>query len=235
MVGLKSRPAAAIAGFQILRRNQSFGDVAVRHAGAERARVVFAVGAAGGSVEGEGASAVVAAAAAGGVAAESAVVVGAALLVRFGSAERLWVWDLGDAGAGLVLGRHVEEEVVSGEARLPGVLFELLGHLGAELEAAVLLVLRVVLDEEVAALRVELRVELHDRAADREDARLKVEVLGTQFAELAPAEAALDLGFGEEPEGAFGEGVVDVIELLGGDDLERLARDGRRLHPTAGV
>lgn len=144
------------------------------------------------------------------------------------------VWDLGDAGAGLALGRHLEEEVVPSEARRPDVLFELFGHLGTELEVAVLLVLRVVLDEEVAAVRMELRVELHDRAADREDAGSGVEVLGAQLAELAPAEAAPDLGFGEEAEGPLGERVVDVVELLGHDDLERLADDRRGLHSPAG-
>ncbi|MFE9103343.1 hypothetical protein [Actinomadura geliboluensis] len=64
---------------------------------------------------------------------------------------------------------------------------------------------------------------------------LRLTVLHSQLAELAPAEVALDLGFGEESEGAFGEGVVDVVELLGSDDLEGLADDRGRPYSAAGV
>src|SRR5260221_8687552 len=58
---------------------------------------------------------------------------------------------------------------IEAETRARDVRGELGGQLLAELEAAVLLVLRVLLDQEPLAGGVELRVDLDDRAAYRQD------------------------------------------------------------------
>jgi len=105
----------------------------------------------------------------------------------------------------------------------------------AELEAAVLLVLRVLLDQEPLAGRVELRVHLDDSPADRQDPGPEIKVLHAEFGQLAPPQAALDVGLDQEPGAIIGKRPVNGVELLGADDLERFPRDGGRLDALAGV
>ena len=96
---------------------------------------------------------------------------------------------------------------------------DLAGQLGAELEAAVLLVLGVFLDEEPLAVGVEFRVDLDHSAADGQDAGDGFEVFNPQLGQFAPAEAGLDVGLRQQFQSAIRNRRVDRVELLRGDDL----------------
>lgn len=97
------------------------------------------------------------------------------------------------------------------------------------------MVLGVVLDLEPLPVGVELGVQFDHSAADGQDPKPDVEVVDAKLGQLAPAQAALDLGFGEQPEVLGGQVVVQVVEPFASDDLQRLARDRRGLDAVAGV
>lgn len=206
------------------------GNVRVVVDDAGLAGVVLALGTALGAIGGVGGSAVAALALADVVARGRAVRVGAAVRCFEGEGGGSEEFELGR-----LVAAAPEEEVVRGEAVGFCVGLELGDDLGAKLEAAPALALGVVLDQEATAFGVEPGDEFDDRAADGEDAGGEVEVLDTEFGQFAPAKAALDVGLDQELGGSVGEGLVDAGELLGGDDLARLLRDGVGLHPAAGV
>lgn len=210
------------------------GDVAVGFAAAGFARVVLAVGAAAGPVFGEGSSAVVAATFGGVVGAQRAVPVSASLGVLLGPAECLGV-----KRGGLLLGcgfRLVDEQKPVGtELLFDDVVFEFGDDLVAEPEATPLFIFGVVLDQEAFPLGMELRVEFHYDAADRQEAGSGFEVAAAEFGEFAPAQAGFDGGLDEEFGVGVREGVVEVVELLGTDDFQRFLGDGGGADSFAGV
>ena len=77
-------------------------------------------------------------------------------MVRFGQPELCRVRDDFQAGHDLGLGNHREEQVVRAEVVVPCVGGELGNDLAAELQAAVFLSFRVVLDQEPLPVGVEL-------------------------------------------------------------------------------
>jgi hypothetical protein len=125
----------------------------------------------------------------GGVGAEGAVTVAAAGLVRPGEAERGGVGNRPDRWPRRELG-HREQQVIIAETVLLGVGLDLRDDGRAEPEPPVFPVLRVVLDEEPAAVRVEPRARLDDHPAHRQDPGAEVQVPWPQFGELAPAQPA---------------------------------------------
>jgi hypothetical protein len=112
---------------------------------------------------------------AGGVGAEGAVTVAAAGLVRPGEAERGGVGNRPDRWPRRKLG-HREQQVIIAETVLLGVGLDLRDDASAELEPPVFPVLRVVLDEEPAAVRVEPRARLDDHPAHRQHPGAEVQV-----------------------------------------------------------
>src|ERR1017187_2341216 len=131
--------------------------------------------------------------------------------------------------------RHGEDEVIVGQAAITSVCPELVSDLAGQLDPAVLTVLRVVLDEEPAAVWVELRVHFHHCPADCQHSGREVDVAHPQLGELAPAQAGLDLRLGKQPHRVVRQRIEDTSELLRGDDRARLLRHGGRLHTLAWV
>jgi hypothetical protein len=99
---------------------------------------------------------------------------------------------------------------------------QLADDLGAELEPAVLLVLGVVLDQEPAALGMELRVDLDDRTAHGQDPGPEVKVRYPKLGQLTPPQAALDVGLDQQLRLRVGKRRVEHVELLGRDDRPSL-------------
>jgi hypothetical protein len=99
------------------------------------------------------------------VGAQCPMLVGPSTGVRRGAAELVGVWQHCQCWR---WSWHGEYEVVVGQVVLVGVCLEFGGDLAGQLDPAVLPVLWVVLDEEAAAPRVELRVHLDHSPADRE-------------------------------------------------------------------
>src|SRR5262249_21959750 len=118
-----------------------------------------------GSVAGVGVAAVVALAPAHRVAGNRAVAVPAGPRVGLGEAEAVRVGSQVRLRRPQPVSRCPEEQVAAAQVVFGHMRLELRGDLDAELEAAVLPVLGVILDEEPAALWMELRVYLDGRAA----------------------------------------------------------------------
>lgn len=212
------------------------GDVPVGVADLDRAGVVLAGATAPGAVGGVGGAAVLAPARRQVVGGHSAVPVAASVGVGLGHAERPGRGGGAWPGPGLGWRGVGEQQVVRLEVAGRDVGGDLSGDLLAELEPPVLLVFRVVLDQEPAgAVGIVVGAELDDGAADGQDAGGQVQVTGPQLGQLAPAHPALDSGLGQELGVRAGQRVVEPAELAGGDDAARLGRDRRGLDAAAGV
>jgi hypothetical protein len=62
---------------------------------------------------------------------------------------------------------------------------------------------------------MELGIDLDDLAADGDDPRPEVEILGPQLGQLAPPHATLDGRLDQQPRDNVGEVMVEGVELLG--------------------
>jgi hypothetical protein len=96
------------------------------------------------------------------------------------------------------------------------VLGELVEHLLAQCDGAPFGVFGVLLDEEPLPVRVELRGQLTGDAGDGDDAGVEVDVLLSEFDELAAAEPGFDVGLDQQLQLAGSDGVVEGAELVGG-------------------
>ena len=112
---------------------------------------------------------------------------------------------------------------------------ELGGNLRAELEPPVLLVLRVVPDEEPPAVGMELPVEFDDLPAHRQHPVSEVQVADPQFGQFTPAQPALDVGLDEKLHRAGRQRQVELVELLWGHDPAGLPGDRRGFHSPHGM
>src|ERR1039457_428215 len=155
------------------------------------------------------------------VATESAVLVAATRGVRLGEAKRARVRRTPEPGRreGLLVGG--EQQVIAAELMGRDVGDQLADEPLAEFEPAIFLVLGVGLDQESQTIWVELRVDLHHRPADRQYPGPGVKVLYPAFRQLSPPEHALDVGLDKQLRVRGGKRLVDRIELLGRDDLQR--------------
>jgi hypothetical protein len=105
---------------------------------------------------------------------------------------------------------------------------------GAEPQAAVVAVFRILLDQELRVVRI-LGVSWTTARLTVTRWAEKVEVLDPQLGELAPAQPAVDAGLHQQAGHVVGQVPVEGVELVRGDDPQRLARHGRRLHALARV
>ena len=170
-------------GFPDVVAEPGAGDVTVGGEGAAARGAgcwvwVFAGGSSFGSVGGVGAAAVFAFAAAGVVAGEGAVAILPSCGVRLGQPE---VDRLGDELQVRRLGwgeqqRRGEQQIVGRKLMVGDVGLELVGDVGGELDAAVLAVFGVVLDQEPATGGVELGDEFDRDPADGEHPHPRVQV-----------------------------------------------------------
>jgi hypothetical protein len=183
MTAGSKKPSAA--GAEPVARDMSVGVEAPTGPG-----TVLAIGAAGGPVACVSGFAVIAFTPAQRVTGQRSMPVSPPSAVRLGSAECVRVGQR-EKPRRRRFGRCGEQQVVCAKASLLDVAGDACDYWGAELETPELGVLRVWRDQEPATLRMELRVKLDDGAADRQDPSREVEIPGSQFGKLAPAQAAL--------------------------------------------
>ena len=108
-------------------------------------------------------------------------------------------------GGGLVEQAEREQQVLAADpVRLMWLVIGS-SDVRVEFEAAVFAVFRVVLDQEPAAVGVELRDELDHDAGHGEHAGGGVDVGGAEFDEFAPAQPGLDVGLHQQPRGVVRE------------------------------
>jgi len=98
-----------------------------------------------------------------------------------------------------------EQQIVAPQAVRLHMCRELGGDLGAELEPAELPALGIVLDHEPAAGRMLAGAQLDYRPADGQDPGGRVQVADPQLGQLAPAQAAFNVGLDQQPEVPFGK------------------------------
>src|SRR6266511_324381 len=139
-------------------------------------RPVFTFGAPGGSVLGVCASTVAAAALSHVVGGDRAVPVSPASSGGLGESQVLRFGYYSQSSLEWLLA-HGEKQIAGSQGKGLDVFLELLRNLLAQLQPTALLVLRVVLDEEAAAVRMEFRHKLDDRAANCQDAGGEVDIL----------------------------------------------------------
>src|SRR5260370_40064960 len=188
-----AQPACLAHGSPYLVMEPVGRDMAVSGPGPWDAGLILADGAARGAVAGVGSAAVLAPALRRVVSSEGAVPVSAAVLVRLGHPG--WGSAGGAApGCGLLGWLVGEQEVIVAEFLGGDVNPDLADDLLAELEPPVLLVLRVILDQEPGPVRVLARGELDDGAAAGQDAGFEVQVTDPDLGPLSPAPPAFTVG-----------------------------------------
>ena len=188
-----------------------------------------------GAVPGEGGSAVHTTASAGGVGGQGRVRVSTPRGVGRGRAELVGVEQPPPCRCGLVELVELEEQTVGGQFVGAHVGLDRGDQGRVELEPARVLGLRVGLDVEAVTGRVEPGAGLAHRPADGQDPAGQVQVPRAQLDELTPAKARADRELDEQPRRIVRQLQVEPGVLLGGQDPVLLDRDGRGLHPTAGV
>jgi hypothetical protein len=192
-------------------------------------------GAARCAVEGVGVPAVFAAAGGHAVGGDGAVPVDASRGVRLGDPKVQLLGRRISRGSGPVEEAEGEQQLVAGDLGRLDVGGDRVQDVRVEFQAPVFAVFGVVLDQEPAALGMELRHQLEDHSRHGEHPAEGVDVERAQFAQFAPAQPRLDIGLHQQSRRVVGQLAVDLVELGRGHDGAHLLGHGRGLHAAAGM